>query len=92
MLTDVSRQVDWPVDGQMQKLDEWEWKTIFTAALKKEQRIAAGIGGGFVMLGSRTSKMSIAEMSDLIDLMFAFGAERHVVWTDPEVVSLMRAA
>ena len=83
MLHDISRQVEWFVDGKMQKLDAAEWKNILTAGLKKHQRIAQGIDGGFVILGTKTSRMTVAEMTDLIELANAFGAERGVVWSEP---------
>jgi hypothetical protein len=41
-------------------------------------------GTGFVALGMSTSRMSVREMSDLIELVFAFGAERNVEWSDPQ--------
>lgn len=77
-LTEVSNQVEWPVDGKMRKLAPEEWKDIFTASLKREQKVAQGIDGGFVILGQRTSKMTKRELSDLIELIHAFGAERGV--------------
>ena len=83
LLTDVSRQVEWPVDGRLQKLPPEDWKDIFTAGLRKGQRVAQGIEGGFVMLGGRTSRMSVGEMIDLQMLIEAFGAERGVVWREP---------
>lgn len=83
LLTDVSRQVDWPVDGKLQRLAPEDWKTILTAALTKGQRVAQGVDGGFVMLGASTSRMSVGEMIDLQTLIEAFGAERGVRWTDP---------
>jgi hypothetical protein len=79
-LTDISRQVKWYVDGKEQLLPAEDWKEILTAGLKKHQRIAQGIEGGFVIIGARTSKMSIGEMSELIELAHAFGAERGVRW------------
>ena len=83
LLTDVSRQVEWPVDGRLQKLPPEDWKDIFTAGLRKGQRVAQGIEGGFVMLGSRTSRMSVGEMIDLQELILAFGVEHGVVWREP---------
>lgn len=83
LLTDVSRQVEWPVDGKMQRLSPEDWKDIFTAALRQGQRVAQGIEGGFVMLGCRTSRMKVSEMCELQDLIEAFGAERGVEWTEP---------
>lgn len=79
MLADVSRQVDW----HGQKLAPEEWKDVFSASLKK-QRAVPGIDGGFVILGRRTSKMTRAEMCDLMTLMEAFGAEYGVRFTAPE--------
>jgi hypothetical protein len=81
VLTDISRQVPWMVDGQTVHPDPEEWKEILSAGLKKNQRMARGIEGGFVMLGLRTSKMTRKEMIDLIDLGHAFGAQHGVKWS-----------
>lgn len=80
LLSDVASQVEWPVDGKLQRLTPEEWKDVFTAALRKGQRVAQGIEGGFVMLGARTSRMSVGEMIELQDLIEAFGAQQDVVW------------
>lgn len=77
MLTEVAKQVDW----HGQKLDSEDWKHIFTASLKK-QRVAPGIDGGFVVLGTKTSRMTKAEMTELIELIFAFGAQHDVRFAD----------
>lgn len=92
LLTDVSRQVEWPVDGQMQRLSPEDWKDVFSASLRKGQRVAQGIEGGFVMLGARTSRMTVGEMVDLQTLIEAFGAERGVRWSDPHFNEHRRAA
>ncbi|WP_313707791.1 recombination protein NinB [Atlantibacter hermannii] len=82
MLQDVSRQVLW----HGQRYDEADWKDLFTAlwlkTKRKEQRSAPGIDGGVVMFGVRTSKMRKASMTELIEIMFWFGAERNVRWSD----------
>ena len=75
MLGDVSRQVDW----YGKKLSPEDWKTVFTAGLKKCQAVP-GIDGGFVVLGLSTSRMSKQELSELMELIAAFGAEREVVF------------
>ena len=78
MLADVSRQVEW----YGQHLTTEEWKDVLTAALKK-QKAVPGIDGGFVVIGARTRNMTIREMGDLVELMYAFGAERDVKWSEP---------
>lgn len=83
MLHDIARQVEWHVDGRLQLLEAEDWKDILTAGLRKNQRVAAGVEGGFVMLGERTSRMKVSEMIELIEFMYWFGAERDVVWSDP---------
>lgn len=84
MLTDIAEQIDWVVDGRLQKLEPEEWKDILTAGLKQELRVAQGISGGVVLLGQRTRKMTVKQLSDLIELMNAFGAERGVRFRCPK--------
>lgn len=81
ILRDISKQVRWPVDGVLQWLTDEEWKDILTAGLTKHQRIAQGIEGGFVILGRRTSRMTVAELGDLVTLAHAFGGDKGVKWS-----------
>ena len=80
-LTDISRQVEWMIDGVMVKPSPEDWKDILSAGLKKSQRVARGIDGGFVMLGQRTSKMTVREMSEMIELCGLFGDQHGVRWS-----------
>jgi len=73
LLEKVSQQVEW----YGAYLTGEEWKDVFTAALRKE-KVVPGIGGGFVVLGQRTSKMSKSEFSDLIELIYSFAAEKNI--------------
>ncbi|MBI6621182.1 recombination protein NinB [Pseudomonas corrugata] len=84
MLGDISRQVDWPVNGVMQKLDSEDWKALMTAAARQEIRMAQGINGGVVMLGESTKRMTVAELGDVIECMYAFGADKGVTWSEPK--------
>lgn len=77
MLAEVSRQVEW----YGKRLSPESWKCVFSASLKK-QDVVPGLHGDFVVLGQSTSKMTIREMSDLMELMAAFGAERGVRFSD----------
>jgi len=79
MLGEIARQVDW----YGQKLSDEDWKHVFTASLKK-QRTVPGIDGGFCVLGTSTSDMSVADMGELMELMEAFGAVKGVVFSEME--------
>jgi len=83
MLGDVARQVLWPVNGKMERLSIDDWKAVIVASLMQEKRMAAGVRGGFVILGKRTSSMTIREMSEAIEFLYSFGAEHDVVWSEP---------
>ena len=83
MLSDVAQQVEW----YGKRLTAEDWKHVFTASLRKLEVVPNLDGTGFVALGMSTSRMSVREMRDLIELMFAFGAERDVEWSDPEQVA-----
>ena len=77
-LTDVAEQVVW----HGQKLQASDWKDMFTASLRKA-RVVPGIDpGSFVLLGLHTSDMSKDELSSLLELIYAFGAEHNVVFHD----------
>ena len=80
MLADISKQVKW----YNQTLSAEDWKHIFSAACLN-QRTVPGIDGGIVVLGQSTSKMTKRQFSDLIELMYSFGAENNVTWSDPTI-------
>lgn len=79
MLQDVADQVEW----HGRRLSKEDWKHVFSASLKKQDAVP-GIDGGFVVLGQSTSKMTVAEMGDLMTLMEAFGAEHGVKFSAPK--------
>lgn len=81
ILTDLSKQCEWAVDGAMVKLPPEDVKHILTAGLKRHQRMAWGIDGGLVILGQSTSRMTVGEMAELITLGHAVGDERGVRWS-----------
>ena len=74
-LTDVADQLTW--HGVRLRPDDW--KLIMLDALKQEMRMVPNLAGnGFVNLGRSSSDLSKQEMSDLIELIHAFGAEKGV--------------
>ncbi len=80
MLTDVARQV--PYHGV--RLSKDDYKLLFLDGLKREMRLVPNLDGtGFVSLsGKSSSELSVSEMSDMIELIFKFGAEHGVVFGD----------
>ena len=76
-LTDISKQVNWYGNT----LSPDDWKHVLSASLRK-QRAVPGIDGGFVVVGLQTSHMTIAEMSEMIELAHAFGADKGVLFHD----------
>lgn len=89
MLTDVAAQLPW----HGVKLTTNNWKDIFLDALKREISIVPNIDGtGFVNIGRSSSDLGKEEMSDLIELMFEFGARHGIAWSDPELRSQLEAA
>lgn len=78
LLRDVAKQVKW----YDRRLNVHDWKAMFTASLKKSD-VVPGLDGGFVVLGQSTSKMTKKEFSDLCELIYSFGAEHGVEWTEP---------
>lgn len=83
LLGQISKQVDW----YGQKLSSEDWKDVLTASLRRT-RVVPGIDAGtFVPLGMRTSQMTKQEISDLLELVYAFGAERGVHFREVELVS-----
>jgi hypothetical protein len=79
-LTDISKQVVW-YDN---KLSPDEWKDVLSASLKK-QKVVPGVDGGFVIIGSRTSKMTRKEMTEMIELCHLFGDQHQVKWSRPSL-------
>lgn len=76
MLGDISKQVVW----HGKKLSPEDWKHVFSASLRKLSVVPNLDGTGFVALGLSTSRMTKTELSDLMELMAAFGAERGVTF------------
>lgn len=81
MLADISNQTDW----HGIKLNAEEWKDLLSAGLVQSRVVPNLEGNGFVILGQRTSKLTKSQFAALIELLYAFGTERGVVWSETEV-------
>ncbi|KQV31105.1 recombination protein NinB [Rhizobium sp. Root1204] len=85
MLTDLSGQLAW----HGQRLAPDDWKLVMLDALRRETheqlRIVPNTDGtGFVNLSTSSSDLSKDEMTSLIEIIFAFGAQHDVVWSEPK--------
>lgn len=78
VMTDIAEQVVW----HGRKLSKEDWKHVLSAALYQQDVVPNIDGNGFVVLGKSTSKMTVREMRDLIELAQAFGAEQGVKFGD----------
>ena len=79
ILEAFAKQLQWPVNGEMVWLEPKEFKEVLTAAFKEETvRLAAGLRGGVVMLGVRTSKFKKDEFSEWLEFLHAVAADRGV--------------
>lgn len=82
LLTDVARQATWA--GKKRTTEEW--KDLFTGAVKAAAgglEAVPGLEGGFMILGLRTSEMTVAEMADLQTYIEAWAAQHGVALSDP---------
>ncbi|TBY90463.1 NinB family protein [Rhizobium leguminosarum bv. viciae] len=84
MLTDLSVQLAW----HGQRLAPDDWKLVMLDALRREAheqlRIVPNTDGtGFVNLSTSSSDLSKDEMAALIEIIFAFGAQHGVEWSEP---------
>jgi len=79
MLTDISLQLEW--HGQHYPPEDW--KDFLMHQLRGGRWMPAE-DGGMVPVGFRTSELTKAEFSDLIEVVYAFGARTGIVWTEPD--------
>ena len=87
-LSEIAQQVVW----YGAKLSAEDWKDVMTASLRKA-RVVPGIDPGtYVPLGMRTSDMTKAEMTSLLELIAAFGAEHGVNFRDTDASGAVAAA
>lgn len=78
-LSDISQQIDW----HGIRLAPSEWKDLLSAGLTATKSVPNIDGTGFVLVGQRTSQMSVKQMGELLELVYAFGAERNVKFGAP---------
>lgn len=78
MLSDISR-----AKPMGRTLKPEGWKALFMDMIDKKPSWEPNLDGtGVVCIGYKSSHLSKAEMSDLIESILAFGAEHGVRWSD----------
>jgi hypothetical protein len=77
-LTELASQLEW----HGQKYTAEDWKDYLMHALKRA-RWMPDEDGGMVPIGMRTSDLSKAEMSDLLELIHEFAARHNITLHDP---------
>jgi hypothetical protein len=78
MLSDIAR-----AKPQGRVLTTEAWKALFMNAAGFQCTFEPSLDGkGVVPLGFKSSRLNKAEFSDLIEAIYAYGAEHGVVWTD----------
>lgn len=58
------------------------WKCIFMAACGHEVAFEQGLDGRPFPIGFHSSKLTKAQMSDLIEMIYSYGAQHGVQWSD----------
>jgi hypothetical protein len=79
MLSDVAR-----AKPEGRELTTDKWKSLFMDAIGIPADWEPGINGGVVNVGYRSSRLSKEQMSEMIEQMYAYGAEHGVEWTEPQ--------
>jgi hypothetical protein len=79
MLSDISRAKP---DGRMHTPEVW--KCLFMHACGHATQFEMGLNGQPFPTGFSSSRLTKQQMSDLIESIYAYGAEKGVVWTEPE--------
>lgn len=77
LLSDVSRAKP---DGRMHTPEVW--KALFMHACGHAVAFETGLSGEPFPIGFRSSRLTKAQMSELIEFILAWGTERGVAWSD----------
>lgn len=60
------------------------WKAIFMKACGHHVMFLEGVDGEPFPYGFRSSRLTKGEMSQLIEMIYAYGAEHGVQWSEPQ--------
>lgn len=77
MLSDVSRAKP---EGRMHTPEVW--KCLFMNALGHETAFEMGLDNRPFPVGFQSSRLTKAQMSDLIELIYSYGSQHNVKWSE----------
>lgn len=78
MISDVSRAKP---DGRTHTAEAW--KCLFMHACGHAVQFEQGLDGAPFPIGFRSSRLTVAQMGELMDFIDAYGARHGVQWSDP---------
>ncbi len=78
MISDVSRAKP---EGRTHTTEVW--KALFMAACGHAVQFENGLNGQPFPIGFRSSRLTKAQMSDLIESIYEYGARHGVAWSEP---------
>jgi hypothetical protein len=78
MLSDISRAKP---EGRMHTPEVW--KTLMMHACGHAVQFELGLNGQPFPTGFRSSRLTKAQMSELIEFIYEYGARHNVRWTEP---------
>lgn len=80
MLSDISRAKP---DGRLHSPEVW--KSLAMHACSHEVQFLSGLNGEPFPAGFRSSKLSVMQMSDLIEFLYEYGTRHEVKWSEPHL-------
>lgn len=78
MLSDISR-----AKPQGRAMTPERWKAVFLQSFGHAMQFEQDLEGRMFPIGHSSSRLTKGEMSDLIEFMYAYGAQHGVRWSDP---------
>ena len=81
MLADVARAQP---DGRQATPEVW--KALFMNAMGFECAFETGLDGRPFPTGFRTSRLTVSQMRDMIEFIYAYGAQHGVRWSEPNPI------
>lgn len=61
------------------------WKTLAMHACGHEVQFLNGLNGEPFPAGFRSSKLSVNQMSDLIEFLYEYGSRHGIKWSEPDL-------